>query len=194
MIELAPTTPMEELDDLGLLRAASDGDPRAAAVFFKRFHNAVLAFLSRMIGRDDPELDDIIQATFLTALDAADRFEGRSQVKTWLLGIAANKARTHRRSAGRRRTALVAVVVEGAAAPGALRSPSGEVARRQLLDRVSEAVDKLSAREREAFLLCDVEGLGGQIAADTVGVPAGTMWRRLHDARTKLRASLRSER
>lgn len=181
---------LEELDDLELLRAAATADEAAAAAFFKRFHGAVLAFLSRMIGRDDPELDDLVQATFLSALDSAERFEGRSQVRTWLLGIAANKARTHRRGAGRRRTALAAVPEETSKIP----SPSDGVKREQLRERLAEAVDRLSPREREAFLLCDVEGIGGSVAAETLGVPPGTMWRRLHDARSKLRTALEGDR
>ena len=180
----------EELDDLALLRAAAAGDEASATVFFKRFHDPVIGFLSRMLGRDDPELDDLVQATFLSALDSAGRFEGRSQVRTWVLGIAANKARTHRRGAGRRRTALAAVPEETSKIP----SPSDGVKREQLRERLAAAVDGLSAREREAFLLCDVEGVGGNVAAETLGVPQGTMWRRLHDARNKLKQALAGER
>jgi RNA polymerase sigma-70 factor (ECF subfamily) len=187
---MAPQAQASELDDLGLLRAAAAGSQQAAAAFFKRFHDPVLAFLSRMLGRDDAELDDLVQATFLTALDAADRFEGRSQVKTWLLGIAANKARTHRRGAGRRRVGLAEVPDENARPP----SPSNAVKRRQLRERMNDAMDRLSEKEREAFLLCDVEGIAGATAAETLGVPQGTMWRRLHDARVKLRAALEGER
>ena len=186
---VSPKRP-DELDDLALMRAAATGDEAAAAAFFKRFHGSVLGFLSRMIGRDDPELDDLVQATFLTALDSAERFEGRSQVRTWVLGIAANKARTHRRGAGRRRTALAAIPEETQKIP----SPSDGVKREQLRERLATAVDGLSAREREAFLLCDVEGVGGNVAAETLGVPQGTMWRRLHDARAKLRKALAGER
>lgn len=179
----------DDLDDLELLRAASSAD-EAAAAFFKRFHNSVLAFLSRMVGRDDAELDDLVQATFLSALDNAERFEGRSQVRTWLLGIAANKARTHRRGSGRRRTALAAVPEERSKFP----SPSDGVKRSQLMERLSTAMATLGDKEREAFFLCDVEGIGGHVAADTLGVPQGTMWRRLHDARSKLRKALEGER
>ncbi len=186
------TRTTDDLDDLALLRAAAAGDDRAAAAaFFKRFHGPVLAFLSRLVGRDDPELDDLVQATFLSALDGADRFEARAQVRTWLFGIAVNKARTHRRGAGRRNTKLAAL---GAEIPARPTSPSGKVSRRELLDRVGAAVERLSPIEREAFVLCDVEGVGGQRAADTLGVPAGTMWRRLHDARSKLREALKGER
>jgi RNA polymerase sigma-70 factor (ECF subfamily) len=181
-----------ELDDLALLRAAASGEDKAAATaFFKRFHGPVLAFLSRLVGRNDPDLDDLVQATFLSALDSAGRFEGRSQVRTWLFGIAVNKARTYRRGAGRRHNKLEAL---GAEIPARPTSPSGKVSRRELLDQVGAAVDKLSPIEREAFVLCDIEGVGGQRAAETLGVPAGTMWRRLHDARSKLRDALKGER
>ncbi len=178
------------MDDLALLQAAAKGDPAAAGVFFRRFHDPVLAFLSRLVGRDDAEIDDLVQQTFLAALDAATTFEGRSQVKTWILGIAANKARDHRRKSGRRRTALSDVPQSASKPP----SPSDGVKREQLRERLATALERLSAREREAFLLCDVEGIAGNIAADTLGVPQGTMWRRLHDARAKLRLALVGER
>jgi len=37
-------------------------------------------------------------------------------------------------------------------------------------------------------LLCDLEGLKGTDAARALGIPEGTVWRRLHEARTRLRA------
>jgi RNA polymerase sigma-70 factor (ECF subfamily) len=184
------TKKLDELSDVELLRIAADGDGRAASLFFKRFHDPVLGFLSRLVGRDDPDLDDLVQATFLAALDSANRFEGRSQLRTWLLGIAANKARTHRRGAGRRSNALSALAHEKNPLPP---TPSDGVRRKQLIERVSAAIETLPDLEREAFMLCDVEGLGGVGAAETVGVRQGTMWRRLHDARKKLRTALSSE-
>ena len=41
--------------------------------------------------RNMEQAEDIAQDTLLAALSAADKFEGRSQVKTWVVGILRNK-------------------------------------------------------------------------------------------------------
>jgi DNA-directed RNA polymerase specialized sigma24 family protein len=47
---------------------------------------------------------------------------------------------------------------------------------------------------RVVFVMCDVEQVAGVDAAVALGIPPGTVWRRLHDARTRMRAALGGER
>jgi RNA polymerase sigma-70 factor (ECF subfamily) len=53
------------------------------------------------------------------------------------------------------------------------------------------ALARLSHRHREVVLLVELSGLSGVEAADALGAPAGTIWRRLHEARALLRVQLK---
>lgn len=182
LVPLRRTTP-SELSDEGLVAACAAGDRAAHALLFERHVDAVAGMIGRLTG-SDAALDDLIQATFLTAFAAAARFRNESAVRTWLLGIAANVVRSHQRGEGRRRAAM------GSFAESAPRAISAGGEQRVLLAALARALDELPAPLREVFVLVDIEGLRGADAATALSVPEGTVWRRLHQARTALRARL----
>src|SRR5262245_55323646 len=101
----------EELSDEALLAGGALGDPAALGALFDRHHRAVHRFLSRLVG-SPRDVEDLLQATFIEVRRAGGRFDGRSAVLTWLLGVAANLARHHVRGEARRHAMLAAVSVE----------------------------------------------------------------------------------
>ena len=64
---------------------------------------------------------------------------------------------------------------------------------RDLVRRLGHLVAALPYDLRVAFVMCDLEEMPGADAARAIGVPEGTLWRRLHDARKSLRVSLTEE-
>jgi RNA polymerase sigma factor (sigma-70 family) len=175
------------LADESLIAACATGDGAALGELFERFHAPVYRFLSRMLGCQCPDLDDLVQSTFLEVLRSAPRFQRRSAVQTWILGIAANLSRHHTRSEARRRTLLTGVaqeVIEPRAAP------DQDAERHQLLNRLSGLLTELPHELREAFILCDVEEIPGVEVARVLNIREGTLWRRLHEARKRLRSAL----
>ena len=181
-----------EMSDEALVAACAIGDGAALGALFDRHYGAVRGFLARMSGTDDRDLDDLVQVTFETVPRAARRFDGRAQVKTWILGIATNIVRHHVRSEIRRKR-----FVDSAAAAASARAGAGdagaELLERERATRLREAILALPARLREAFLLVYVEGVPGREVAATLGVREGTIWKRLHQARALLRESLAGE-
>ena len=176
-----------ELSDEVLVSACAEGEVAALGALFDRHHAVVYRFLSRLTTTDATDLDDLTQATFLEVSRSASQFSRRSAVRTWILGIAANVARHQARSVGRRR----AFTAELASLPTATSAPIDEaVMRRQLMDRLAVAMEKLPHDLRVAFVMCDLEETPGVDAARALGVREGTLWRRLHDARKMLRAAL----
>ncbi|HEV2427961.1 MAG TPA: RNA polymerase sigma factor, partial [Acidimicrobiales bacterium] len=81
------------MDDAELLRAMLDGNESAFTELVNRYH-AALVRLARYYVGDDATAQDVVQDTWIAVLRGADRFEGRSSVKTWLFRICANRART----------------------------------------------------------------------------------------------------
>jgi RNA polymerase sigma-70 factor (ECF subfamily) len=69
-------------------------------------------------------------------------------------------------------------------------TPFDASSHRQDLARLARAFDQLPREQKEAFLLCDVEGLRGTEVARALALPEGTVWRRLHEARMTLRRHL----
>ena len=176
-----------EASDASLLASCARGDTDALGVLFDRREADVRRFLFRLSGADARDLDDLVQATFLEALRASPRFRGASQVKTWLFGIAVNVARHHARGEVRKKAFLVSLAAE----PSSDRASTDDVARhRQQLTRMHAAITALPHALRAAIVLCDIEAVAGTDAARALGVPVGTLWRRLFDARRRLRDTI----
>jgi RNA polymerase sigma-70 factor (ECF subfamily) len=159
------------------------------AVLFDRFHSCVHRFLGRLAGAAD--VDDLVHATFLEAFAAAGKYRGGSLVRTWLFGIALNVSRHHHRGENRRRAFLTGLESYPRGEAG---RPDRAVESRQMVERVSAALDGLSHERRAVFLLCEVEELSGPEAARALGAPAGTIGRWLFEARAAVRAALAEER
>ena len=68
--------------------------------------------------------------------------------------------------------------------------PEADVLDKIAASEVVAAVDKLPPLHREVVLLVDVEGFSYKDAAQTLGVPIGTVMSRLHRARQQLQRSL----
>jgi RNA polymerase sigma-70 factor (ECF subfamily) len=175
------------MSDEALLAASATGDLAALDALFERFHVVVYRFLSRVAAADEASRDDLVQATFLEVRRGARRFRGGSSVKTWILGIAANLARHHLRGERRRREKH-ARYAEGLhlVAP----QPDEQMERSELMRDVAEALANLPHDLRVAFVMCDLEDVSGVEVARVVGVPQGTLWRRLHFARKAVRAAV----
>ena len=172
--------------DESLVLACANGDPRALEELFHRHGPQVNRILGRLGHVDRRDLEDLVQVTFLEVHRSARRFGGRSAVGTWILSVALNVARHHARGESRRRTAMAAVA--RASLPREGLRPDDRVTHRQSLERLRDGIEALPYDFRVVFLLCDLEGLKGTEAARALSIPEGTVWRRLHEARTRLRA------
>jgi RNA polymerase sigma-70 factor (ECF subfamily) len=175
--------------DQELVTAIGRGDAAALATLFARYRPVVHRFLGRLGGGDDRERDDLLQATFIEVQRSAARFAGRSSVRTWILGVAANVMRHHVRSSVRRRQLHQAAAEAGPATPSSV-APDQLFERRELLARLSAAVAQLPSGLREPFVMCELEEVPGPEVARVLDLREGTLWRRLHEARRRLRTAL----
>jgi len=149
------------------------------------------AFLSRVLIRlvgDGAHVDDLVQETFLVAHRKRTTFDGRSQPRTWLYGIAANLAMRHRRSAGRLARALGWFADEPQPVAA---SPDRDLERARAATLVRETLDRLPFKQREVFVLYELEELEGPQIAELLGIPQNTVWTRLHHARKRFQELIR---
>jgi RNA polymerase sigma factor (sigma-70 family) len=180
LVQLRPEAREEGISDAGLVAACAAGDRTARALLVERHVDVVHRFVARMRGADAGAVDDLVQMCFLRAFRAAARFRGTS-ARSWLFGIAANVVKEHARTEIRRKRALVAVA-EMLPRTTSQSDPS--------LARLPAAIAALPHKLRAAFVLVDLEGERGVDAAAALGIPEGTLWRRIHEARVRLRTEL----
>lgn len=178
---------VETLSDAALVAGCAQGDNAALAALYDRHAAAVHRFLGRFAGVDGDQADDLLQSTFLQVSRAARRFRGSASARTWLFAIAGNVARRHVRSSARHRRMLERAATR---VPTPVPDPADLADRERLELRLADAVGGLPPKLRLVFVMCEVEEVPGVEAAEVLGVPVGTIYRRLHDARRRLRKSL----
>jgi RNA polymerase sigma-70 factor (ECF subfamily) len=165
---------VDETTALALAAQAGDADAQAALV--RATQADVWRFTAALV--DPGAADDLTQETFLRAFKALPGFEGRSSVRTWLLGIARRTCADHLRAVVRRRrldARLAAQVWTDLPAP----DPAHRLSGADLLGRLSE-------ERRTAFVLTQVLGLSYAEAAAVEDVPVGTIRSRVARARDEL--------
>jgi RNA polymerase sigma factor (sigma-70 family) len=173
---------MPELaDDTTLLARWRDGDETAGNALVHRYFDLLYRFFS---GRFDEGVPDLVQRTFLGAVQAKDRLPADVNFRAYLLGIA------HRLllMAYRSRRRYDAVFATGdASAPAQLTSPSRAVARRERQRALLASLRELSLEHQIVVQLFYWEDLSIEEVAEIAGVPPGTVKSRLHRARALLR-------
>lgn len=170
----------------------TDTDSRASA--FKRHVEpeiAVLLRVARTLTGSWADAEDLVQETLVRAFRAIDRFDGRYP-RAWLLTILRNtNANMHRR----RRPDLF----DGGEVPDGQRPAFGTAAPASVEDQafhgrleadLERALRDLDPRFRQVVVLVDIDQLTYAEAAQTLGVPVGTVMSRLHRGRNRLRKAL----
>jgi RNA polymerase sigma-70 factor (ECF subfamily) len=68
--------------------------------------------------------------------------------------------------------------------------PDDAASQSEILAYLGNAIARLPHDLRVAFVLCDVEGTSGTEAARALSIPEGTLYRRVHEARKRLKADM----
>jgi len=137
----------------------------------------------RLIGGDEDAAEDVAQDAFVKAYRALSRFREDSSLETWFYRILVNEAHRHRRWRAIRKRWSAVWDEEQAASSSGVRDPA-------LQRRISEALAKLTRRQREVFVLVHFEGFTVRETATRLGKPEGTVKSHLHRALKALRTEL----
>ena len=162
---------------------ASTVDGEFVAFCEKRRERALrLAF--RLLGGDQATAEDVVQSAFLRAHRAFASFRREASLDTWFYRILVNEVQRQRRWSALRR--LFGADPE-TAPPPVDPTPARDPGLRR---RIASALEKLSAGQREAFVLVHLEELTVNEAAEVLGKAAGTVKSHLHRALATLRREL----
>jgi RNA polymerase sigma-70 factor (ECF subfamily) len=169
------------------LQARSNG---AIAAFYDQFAPYVVRLLGRMVGYC-AELEDLVQETFVRAIEAIARLRELERLKPWLRGIAVNVALEHLRR--RRRWRWLPWRHEtgdqtGAAEPAARGASVDHSAHdRVVLRRVQALLDRFDERERVIFCLRHLEGMELAEIAEACDASLSTVRRSLQHTEVRFR-------
>ena len=155
--------------------------------------------------RDASLAEEMVQETFLAALQASERFGGRSSERTWLVGILKHKIVDHYRRLSRERPAE-----EDDYMPEAIserfdehdywyhelgprewgESPHAAVERSELWSVLDGCLGEIPPRHAAAFTLREIDEMPTEEICKVLGVSTTNLWVILHRARAHLRLCL----
>jgi RNA polymerase sigma-70 factor (ECF subfamily) len=153
-------------------RYRTRGDVEALARVFDEVAPSLLKVARHIDGRG-AEAEDLVQTTFLVAIERASSFDASRPLVPWLMGILINQSRLARR---RRKRAEPIAVPEERADP----SRELEIENRELALAVVKALGELPAVYREVLLPHLTQGLEPREIAALLGRPHGTVRAQLH--------------
>jgi RNA polymerase sigma-70 factor (ECF subfamily) len=172
--------------DEALMGRIAQGDRLAMEVLYARHHVRVFRFTLRLIG-DETLAEDLATEVFLDVWRHADRFEGRSAVSTWVLGIARFKALSARR---RRAVELldeeIAKTIEDPA-----DDPSIVLEKNDTSMVIRNCLKRLAPHHREIIDLAYYHEKSLEEVAAIVGIPKNTVKTRMLRARMRLAGLLK---
>jgi RNA polymerase sigma-70 factor, ECF subfamily len=197
----------EELDLLARLRA---GDERAFEALVERHYSTMLAVAQTYV-RTRAVAEEVVQEAWLGVLKGLDRFEGRSSLKTWILRILVNIAKT--RGAREARSVPYASLApegdepaveperfrgRGDAFPGHWRAypgdwhrlPEESLLERETLGVALDAIERLPPAQRTVIVMRDIQGCAPEEVCAVLDVSDGNQRVLLHRARSRVRAAL----
>ena len=173
--------PREPGRDADLVERFRRGD-LAAFDDIVREHRREIYWVARRILGSHEDADEAAQEVFVRAWRGLDRFRGDSALRTWLVRIALNVARTLRSRPG------PSVSLDDTMEPATSASaPDERVARAQLGRRLREAVAKLPPRQQEVVLLKVFSAMKYTDVARVMGLSEGAVKAHLHQAVANLR-------
>ncbi len=206
---MAAASPTDELELVLALRA---GDEDAFTKLVNRFQSAMLQVALTYVG-SRAIAEEVVQESWLGVLNGIGRFEGRSQLKTWIMRIVINRAK--RRGGEEARTTPFSGMqpardhsgpsvdpdrFRGASDPwpGHWLSPpsnwSGMPEARllsgEMFEEVRRALDGLPERQREVITLRDVLGYSGAEVCNALAISDTNERVLLHRARSRVRAAV----
>jgi len=176
--------------DEQLLARFLEGDEASFSELVRRYSSELYRFVGRFV-HTEAVAEDVVQDTFIQLHQSAAGFDLSRRLRPWLFTIAANKARDHLRSRGRRRE----VSLQGGATqhqseePGYIDfladetlSPTDAIEDKERAEIVRAIIAEMPDRLREILILGYYEQFPYKEIAEILSIPLGTVKSRLHAA------------
>ena len=195
LMESRPVNPDRAVDQK-LVEKAQKGDKKAFGMLVEKYQRRLNRLLSRMV-RDQSEIEDIVQDSFIKAYRAINNFRGDSAFYTWLYRIGINTAKNHLVKLGKRPKAMNDVEIEDienfedAQDLRNLETPESSMMSSQIVTAVNQTIEALPDELKQAISLREMDGLSYEEIADLMNCPIGTVRSRIFRAREAIAEKLK---
>lgn len=181
-----PSNSVDENAEHQLIKRIASGDKRAFEQLFTQYGERVFRYAYRLIS-DQTKAEEVTNDVMLEVWKTAAKFEGRSKVSTWLLGITRHLALN-----AVRRKQLDTVDMDEAPEIAAPADNTSAVEHDQavLKDALRDALGKLSTEHRDVVELTFFHGCTYAEIAEIVQCPENTVKTRMYHARKQLQGLL----
>jgi RNA polymerase sigma-70 factor, ECF subfamily len=174
-----------------LLKRAVRGDEQAFLVLYQRHQASLYRYALRMTG-SPWAAEEVVQEVFLLLIREPQKYQpDRGELGAFLFGVARNRVMKHLEKIPRE-ASLDVLNADGSAwrEPEDPLTPMMIAEKSERMEQVREAVLGLPPEFREAVVLCELEEMSYEEAAQACGCPVGTIRSRLHRGRALLLAKL----
>ncbi|HAV75239.1 MAG TPA: RNA polymerase sigma factor RpoE [Limnobacter sp.] len=183
-------------DYLLIVQRVQAGDKLAFNLLVNKYHRRVARLLTRMV-RNQEDIEDVVQETFIKAYRAIGNFRGDSAFYTWIYRIAINTAKNLLVTQGRRPSTLKesndgdSETFEDNAALSNIDTPESLYQTKQIGEAVNEAMAALPEELRSAIVMREIDGLSYEEIAAAMDCPIGTVRSRIFRARESIAAKIK---
>jgi len=177
------------LDDDRVVTRVRGGDRGLFEVLMRRYNQRIYRAVRSFL-RDEAEVEDVMQQTYLRAFLHLDQLAETAKVSAWLVRIAIHLAIDR----VRQRRRLAESELGGDDLPAGkgdeMRSPEAELSDRELARFLEAALEDLPELYRVVFLLREIEGMSTEEVATALDVSDSVVKVRLHRAKDRLKKGL----
>ncbi len=177
------------MDELELIRRILAGDEEAKSLFYRNHQKRLYPIAVHFLGYQDPDAEDVVQETFLIALQKLKDFEPRSTLYTWMAHITINlcyeRLRKRKRQLASMEEDLEKFTAGISADNHAQLGPESE--RQALILKVRESVSQLGPNCRAIVEYRDLQGMSYADIGKKMKLPIGTVMSRLARCRETLK-------
>ena len=173
-------------------------DPEVLQVVVETYLPQILR-AARGAGLKPQEAEDVAQNTFTTFVESAEKFEGRSHVRTWVFGILYRKISETRRKLGKDRQiddideVFESRFDEDGNWSQPPRAADAELEAKETRQEISDCLEAAPPNQRMAFVLREVEGLSSDEICKILEVSSTNLGVMLFRLRNRVRECLEAK-
>lgn len=187
-------------DEKALIAKLIDGDAAAFEFVVAEYHSIMLAISRAIVG--EAFADEVVQEAWISAIKALPKFEGRSSLKTWLLHITSNGAKSRLRRESRQLSLDDGWEAEPRSKfdhtghriddvlPWNIDTPEALLENEQLRQLIETCYQQLPANQRAVLTMYDMEGFEMTEVCNILDISSSNARVLLHRARTTLHHSI----
>lgn len=188
----SPGFPAPQLDEAALIQRVRDGEHELFYELIRPYERSVYAAAFAIL-RNEADAEDAAQEAMLKALKYIRQFRGDARFSTWLIQIAINEAHMRRR---KQHADLMEPIADRADEAGNYTPrdfadwreiPSEALERKEVREKLAQALSSLGQIYREVFVLRDMQHLSIEETAAALGISTASVKTRLLRARLMLR-------